>query len=920
MRKGLPKINKLIALILALVLFTSSSVGVYAEGDVNITSIENISVDTSSEDASEETKEPSVRERKDADAQGESEDESTGKSEKSVINDKTSDSTQDEEKDKNIEDSSDKTDEATTVTEDEKEKTSNKNTSKDETELKHSDEHELEYQSLGNGKHKVTCTQCEDFEPTEEACDFDENGKCKDCDFYDETKDSSKKKVQKEMTLSCEYEGVRFEAHIEDDTFETEEVSLVVAAVSEDIENLVKENAESLVSSGYKIEAQNFDISFKHGDSVIKPNKKVKITVSCLKFAPKVISHIKGSNVGVELEQGTEWDINEDGSVWISSVDFSPFIFITYEEKMADVPSDGILYGGNPENPNSPYGFGGTEEKHLDKLYRLNEIQEGYCAVRILSHNSEHDSYPVIAPYTLQQNLYFVYDPEGAENYSIHLYLKAPENYTIASVCLKGGSNITPSEDGAYNIPLEKISEEKNVNEIVVNLKKIEIKWDDNSEPTYISGGTLVNYKDSEIEDSKGYIRKNFGDAFHFNQGDEKNPASNYCYYRQVYQGLASDIYDPEDGGFKLANGTDILFKNNSEYIKDYRSNVGVEFKKDVDGYWTLDSDTSRYEIVTEGDKDILKQVSGEKSFRPFGDDDHFGMILPIDFTIDGEGKNSDGKDTIFKFAGDDDVFVYIDGKLVLDLGGIHDSVNGQINFNTGDILIQGDNENILTSSVDGSCYRLKNLGSKNLYSIVGPKKSFVRDKHQLTVVYFERGAHLSDCRISYNFNAINFVKDPGYLNIVKTLKNYQAEFGTAVSVFEIQYRDPDGSAHSYTYSYDFNESGTKDSILLELPADTEITVFECYSGASYSLESISTKDGTVTASDKTPTGKEAVITIAEGETSKVEFVNSYDGRINYGTISITNVFKKNAENIFEFFKRVLGSTFLGIELEGGEQ
>ncbi|MBE5758652.1 MAG: Cna B-type domain-containing protein [Clostridiales bacterium] len=109
-----------------------------------------------------------------------------------------------------------------------------------------------------------------------------------------------------------------------------------------------------------------------------------------------------------------------------------------------------------------------------------------------------------------------------------------------------------------------------------------------------------------------------------------------------------------------------------------------------------------------------------------------YGMRSDIKFYLPnepGSGGNKDlyGNDMQFRFSGDDDLWVLIDGTLVLDIGGIHGAENGIIDFSTGEVTVQGKAK---TSLMD--------LGID-------------AGDHTMSVLYLERGSSRSNCSIYFN-------------------------------------------------------------------------------------------------------------------------------------------------------------------------
>lgn len=165
---------------------------------------------------------------------------------------------------------------------------------------------------------------------------------------------------------------------------------------------------------------------------------------------------------------------------------------------------------------------------------------------------------------------------------------------------------------------------------------------------------------------------------------------------------------------------------------------------------------------VGDGSDNAFFPYNNTSSYSRYAVDYHFGMRADLPFSMTPNGRiNSTADDSAaiqFTFSGDDDVWVFIDGHLVIDLGGIHNRLDATINFAENTITYSEkngqDDDNSTASYNDSSFAMTQQLFTTEAGVGVIPtsRDAFALDPdHEMQVFYLERGEGTSNCRIEFN-------------------------------------------------------------------------------------------------------------------------------------------------------------------------
>lgn len=258
---------------------------------------------------------------------------------------------------------------------------------------------------------------------------------------------------------------------------------------------------------------------------------------------------------------------------------------------------------------------------------------------------------------------------------------------------------------------------------------------------TYTSYGSSDKYTDESL-------------AYLFNNASQEN-----------HQQDGKAVYNNVQGLFQLENGYYVYdsygSKGNYAVYNSTTNSFNVYAKAGVYKDSVSSENLGQFFPFDSAEK-VFEEQNGQLSPKPITDgtndklNHHFGMSMTTEFVQPASGKTTDNKDMIFGFSGDDDVWVYIDGVLVGDLGGIHEKATLEINFATGEVKVGH------IDGANGTRKDIENTTIKAKFDTAGVNTSNFRgntfcdsSKHTLSFFYLERGAGASNMSLKFNLTTL---------------------------------------------------------------------------------------------------------------------------------------------------------------------
>lgn len=321
------------------------------------------------------------------------------------------------------------------------------------------------------------------------------------------------------------------------------------------------------------------------------------------------------------------------------------------------------------------------------------------------------------------------------------------------------------------------------------------------------SGGTTVdNLFIKDTYESTGYFEYSSFENYAYLDGDSFT----------VYKQLGTPVDTTETKQFFYLRGN----------FMPYNKIIDGNFSKgknlyDENGY-PLDTSNPRY---------------NEPLYITKGTNYHFGMYMETDFLQPKDGLatyDHNKEDMIFEFNGDDDLWIFIDDVLVLDIGGKHDAHSGYINFSTGEVCVNTSKTSTSTTNIkemfknagvfpDGT-----NWNDKNADEYFRGNTFIDYTTHNMKMFYMERGKGASNLHMKFNLQTI----PEGTVQVKKELSNTDKEkYANVEFAFQVYAQEITGVENGI-------ESYSKNYVLLDTATDKNGDQIEFKDGVNINNQS----------------------------------------------------------------------------------
>ena len=407
------------------------------------------------------------------------------------------------------------------------------------------------------------------------------------------------------------------------------------------------------------------------------------------------------------------------------------------------------------------------------------------------------------------------------------------------------------------------------------------------------SGGTKVN---------KLLLKSEYTDTGYFEYSSFKN----YAYLNgsdfTVYDAIGTPSKENTWNRYYFERGNFLPYNNiEAGKLSDLKNQYGPDGKQ-----------------LNQGDEDYNRELylagnGSRNDSEGFNVDYHFAYTMEANFYQPKEGQvthNGSTSDMIYEFNGDDDLWIYIDDVLVLDIGGTHDAHTGTINFATGDVQVNlGPDRNGNDQKVNTTIRAMfeeagvfpdgKEWDASKVDEYFAGNTFVDYSSHNLKMFYMERGGWASNLSMRFNLQTIPV----GDVIVEKQLGVTGTGLDSQTFTFEAETSNdgiswsPIVEGTSYTITDSRGNSAGSGTVGADGSFQLQAGQRAIFSdlGASTYFRATETSSGTystevhVYGSNGSTSGKAGQLQVAENGTNYVLFVNTPDS-------SSLLTYDKNAE------------------------